>query len=398
MASTDSSIFGIFDSLFDGPEDIVWDEAGTSVANGTPHFEHALEERGYLEFEFPYNTSREQNITGGESRSLQGETMQSFAAGELSGRWGPYKSLTNDQAAGMWIEGYSMQKSAEDYLDNIMETTIRRVPFFENPKIIEKRQANYVTTPIFLRNEPIRLWTGASPRSFSLELHYTLPHIAAYLNNFVSNKEFFLPNDAAGELKKVEDVMRELLRREQGDKPNLGVLNGNPMVESGATIGRDGITVVPGAGPGDGPRMPLHQPVTIDGGTNYYNNINYYNAQFLDTPRHYLVATAIQWMLNIFRSSVISAMETDKRSGPPLCRLKYGTIYSNTPTIVKSYKITLDPFRAQGMDHATLMARAIIIQLELEEFNQSAGVLAPTQAGGVPGWDTIMTRGHSDRI
>jgi hypothetical protein len=374
----DSSIFGIFDPLFDGPEEIQWDGRDGQLAankNGTAHFEHALEERGYLEFNFPASTKPMATTTNTHSGADAQATNTKV-------------TRTEDARARLKTEG-----PVKKYL-----------PFFENPKIVESRSALYVDTPIFMRNEPVRLWTGASPRRFALELHYTIPHIAAYLNNYLENPKFF-PKEAKEEVLKVQDVMQTILQKDQGEfGPLEAATSGQPPIKvaggknSVATIGVDGMLVDPHRGVGDGPRMPVNQGVVIDSGNNYRNNVAYYNARMLNAPRHTLVATAVQMLLNIIRSAVTASVNFDKKYGPPLCKMKFGSVYLDTPCIVKSYKITLDPFRAQGMDHATLLSRMVLVNLELEEFNQSAGVLATPEWGGVTGWDTIMRRGHSDVV
>ena len=55
----------------------------------------------------------------------------------------------------------------------------RWLPFYENPIITESRKANYASTPIFLRNEPVRLFTGAQAREFKVDVHYSIFHMAA---------------------------------------------------------------------------------------------------------------------------------------------------------------------------------------------------------------------------
>ena len=58
------------------------------------------------------------------------------------------------------------------------------IPFYENPMITESRRANYAQTKIYLRNEPVRLYTGSEARKFKVDIHYSLIHMAAMLSTY----------------------------------------------------------------------------------------------------------------------------------------------------------------------------------------------------------------------
>ena len=65
-----------------------------------------------------------------------------------------------------------------------------KLPFFENPKITEKRKARYSSTNIFGRNEPLRLFTGADARKIQLTFKYTLPHILFMGGEFLKDSKY----------------------------------------------------------------------------------------------------------------------------------------------------------------------------------------------------------------
>ena len=60
----------------------------------------------------------------------------------------------------------------------------RWLPFYENPLIVESRKSKYAETDIFLRNEPVRLFTGAEARNFRVDIHYTLIHMASMIPTY----------------------------------------------------------------------------------------------------------------------------------------------------------------------------------------------------------------------
>lgn len=342
------------------PEDIIWDEyAGDKT--GTPRYDHAIEERGFIEFKYP--------------------TVP--------------KATVYDQSND--FQGFS-----PDYL--ISPT--RKLPFFENPRINESRGASYAETSIFMRNEPVRLFTGAGATKFDIELMYTLPHIGAFYNNYYQR---VCTDQQRQEIADTITRYKEILKRDEATKGNTQEYPGaTGFVSVGnKVVGYKAGTAITDAdfAAGDttnyetaGPRMPVNQPVRL-GEKNELDGKGFFRANALDSEYHSMIAGLVDYFMNIIRSSIISTVDAGAaekvKYGPPIAYLKFGTAYDYIPCIVKSYKIEIDPFRA-GMDNATFYSRMIRVKLALEEFRQEGGIVNSGQQGPF-GWNTIFDSGGIPR-
>ena len=339
------------------PEDIIWDEyAGDKT--GTPRYDHAIEERGFIEFKYP-------------------------------------------TVPGM-----------------VTTNTVRKLPFFENPRINESRGASYAETSIFMRNEPVRLFTGAGATKFDIELMYTLPHIGAFYNNY------YMRVCTDQQRQEIEDTVtryKEILNRDEATKGNkqkypgatgfvsvgnkvVGYKAGTAITDAQFTDDAETATEADHAAGKTfnyetaGPRMPVKQPVRL-GEKNELDGKGFFRANALDSDYHSMIAGLVDYFMNIIRSSIISTVDagvSEKvKYGPPIAYLKFGTAYDYIPCIVKSYKIEIDPFRA-GMDNATFYSRMIRVKLALEEFRQEGGIVDAGQKGPF-GWNTIFNSGGIPR-
>jgi len=359
-----------------------WD-AYAADKSGEPKFDHAIEERGYIDFSYP-------DITG--FRARQADEHQSF--------------LDMTQPPGM-------EMSTALDLD-IGTNIIRRLPFFENPRINETRAANYAETNIFMRNEPVRLYTGSQARKFDIEIWYTLPHIGAFYNNYYKRSASQLDREGIAD---TLAFFEETLRTDPATKANTMLYDGAAgFVYAGgvpvgykegtaiANLGTGGTTAADGESAdktsvGDqGPRMPVNTPVRLKEGDDP-DGKGFFTAHALNSPAHGKIAGMIDYFMNIIRGCVLSTVSSgaDEKTkyAPPIAHLNWGTVYNNVPCIVKSYKIELDPLKA-GMDNATFWSRMIRVRLQLEEFRQTDGIVNSGQ-NGLYGWNTIFGKGGIPR-
>ena len=134
-----------------------------------------------------------------------------------------------------------------NYGSNDGATKKRWLPFYENPTITESRKANYASTDIFLRNEPVRLFTGAHARQFRVDIHYTLIHMASMVPTAHILKMFSDDQRLDDEeITAVEAYVRDVIGRDTGSGEITGVnsaqlsravqaINGTPNVPSTAT-------------------------------------------------------------------------------------------------------------------------------------------------------------------
>jgi len=347
----DSLLYRTLNPFLPDGSDVVLDDAGLQNSFGAPKFEHALEERGFIRFTYPEYlesvTTRFTRIPG----TLQLEESQIF---------------------------------------NWVDRATRKLPFFENPQITERRRANYANTNVFLRNEPVRLYTGSGPRTINLKITYTLPHIAQFLGNYLNNPAI-LTDKEVEDLQAIKEQVSRLLKKQSGigAPPEGGKYTGNGTVVSrnGKLVGLSETTIRTDKNnnPGDGPRMPSHRNVQLKGADNQF----YFNAQVLFNEYHVELTHIIEYMLNVARSSVIGTVQSLEKFGPPVGHLNMGIVYNDMPVIVKDYRINFD--YASGMDHASLFSRVITIDLTLEEFRQDKGLLhGPDNDTPLQGWDTLF--------
>lgn len=359
-----------------------WD-AFAADKSGEPKFDHAIEERGYIDFAF-------QDIGGYRARLAE-----------------------QDQA---WLDStqpYGMEMSTA-YDTDIGTKVIRRLPFFENPRINESRSANYAETNVFMRNEPVRLYTGSQARKFDIDIWYTLPHLGAFYNNYYKRSASELDREGIAD---ALAFFEETLRTDRATKSSTMLYDGNagfvyagevPVgykegtaianFGTGGTTGADGETADKTSVGDQGPRMPINTPVTLSEG-DLPDGKGFFNAHALNSPAHGKIAGMIDYFMNIIRGCVISTVgmgTTDKsKYGPPVAYLNWGTVYNDVPCIVKSYKIEVDPLKA-GMDNATFWSRMIRVKLQLEEFRQTDGIVN-SGSNGVYGWNTIFSKGGIPR-
>lgn len=251
----------------------------------------------------------------------------------------------------------------------------RILPFIENPVFVESRQANYVSTDILARNEPMRLWTGSKARRIDVTFSYTLPHLA----HFMPTSEFIKAVDGFGmaeqELDNVKANILATIRRDvtKGGETSLGVPQVNAIKDE-----------VRGRGPnGDGPWGPFNG----QSDDSVWNSYLAYAVQA--RGRYPEIMSIYQSALNHIRASVVGSTKNPKQ-GPPIVLLKWGTVYEQVPCIVRDYRLEIDD--DAGYDTKTLLPQKITINLVLEEINQPHGSIpgAPVINNELPGHDSII--------
>ena len=347
--SKGSLLYNVLNPFLPDGSDVVLDDAGLQNSFGAPKFEHALEERGFIRFTYPeYMKEQQEEFIGAVGALSRSPLFQGFGGQPIDLKLPENTSIT------------------------------RKLPFFENPQITERRTANYANTNVFLRNEPVRLYTGSGPRRINLKLTYTLPHIAQFLGNYLNNTSI-LTLEESQDLQAIKRQVSELLKKQSGmEGGGIGPAPNPKYAGNGTVVSRNGKlvglaeTIIRTDGdnnPGDGPRMPSHRNVQLKGADNQF----YFNAQVLFNEYHVELTHIIEYMLNVARSSVIGTVQSLEKFGPPVGHLNMGIVYNDMPVIVKDYRINFD--YANGMDHASLFSRVITIDLTLEEFRQDKGLL-----------------------
>ena len=261
------------------------------------------------------------------------------------------------------------------------------IPFYENPMITESRKANYASTKIFLRNEPVRLYTGSEARKFKVDVHYSLIHMAAMLSPYDITNLFSVGSDQVflDETAMVANYLREVVGRDTASTTDKADSEMTAMAKDRAHST-------------DGPWGPNKWWSDAGWGTqgsNYWNFALMWLMRTMPTwVNHHLI---IQKVINNIRSSVIGTAQMPVK-GPPIVELKWGSMYDFTPCIITDYKIT--PIENAGYDTKSLTAQRLKISLSLEEMRNINGNQwgNPAVGGDLPGWDTIQDLGSIDPV
>jgi len=263
------------------------------------------------------------------------------------------------------------------------------VPFFENPQISESRKANYASKKIFLRNEPVRLYTGSEARKFKVDIHYSLIHMAYMVGGQDLSDIFQLDsqNFKYDDVRAVANYLGDTLITDTGSTRET-VTNSKLVQEA---YERSNVQDGPW-GPNRWWKNPEEQS---SAGSDYWN-----------FALLWVLRTTTAWenhhkilynVINQVRSAVIGSRQMPVK-GPPIVELKWGTMYNYTPCIITDYKI--QPVENAGYDTKSLTAQRLKISLSLEEMRNINGNQwgNPEIGGDLPGWDSIAVLGTSDPI
>ena len=272
---------------------------------------------------------------------------------------------------------------------NFPQTRKTWVPFFENPQISESRKANYASKKIFLRNEPVRLYTGSEARKFKIDIHYSLIHMAYMVGGQDLSDIFQL--DSQGfkyqDVRAVANYLGDTLISDTGSTREA-IENSDLVKEA---YERSNVQDGPW-GPNRWWKNPEEQSSE---GSAYWN---FALLWVLRTTKAWENHHKILYnVINQVRSAVIGSQQMPVK-GPPIVELKWGTMYNYTPCIITDYKI--QPVENAGYDTKSLTAQRLKISLSLEEMRNINGNQwgNPEIGGDLPGWDSIAFLGTSDPI
>ena len=302
----------------------------------------------------------------------------------------------------------------------------RRVAFFENPSIRENRLANYATQNIVARNEPARLYVGSGPRKLTVDFTFTLPHVEyffklcyeASLRGFGTDvpyipvgedrfkgdrprssyqdymaftyghlQKFFgaqfqtSPNGSVAEAQKqrqqqpFSDLIGNGLSFLTGGRaPNATGATRAAITRQGARVENRGVK---------GPRFyeptfqepkPGYEFKDKEVTTNEVRHIMSLATEpkMIGKESMGMMATYYtQFVIDTIRASVVGDNVKGAQLGPPIVRFRHGTLFNESPFIVKSFNITYPTDK--GYEYRTLVPRQVKFSLTLEEFHQVHG-------------------------
>lgn len=235
----------------------------------------------------------------------------------------------------------------------------RRVAFFENPQIQERRSPRYASQDVIARNEPVRLYVGSSAREVTLTFNYTLPHIAAFWAE--------LGRPPIGEFNKQQLTAYANATREAMGKFFLGT---DVKLSDGVAQFKNDADFGPRLVPGE----------TSHNGFGYTTEGAPFIVQLLtnwitDTRglEHPIIAAAhyTQYAIDTLRASVVGDLTKLGPQGPPIVRFRHGTLFNEAPFIVTNFTVNYP--KDKGYEVKTLMPRVVTFTVQLQEFRQTEG-------------------------
>ena len=264
------------------------------------------------------------------------------------------------------------------------------LPFFENPKIKETRKAEYASSKIMNRNEPWRVWTGASPVRLDVSFQWTLPHLVHFWSTNVANQvgSFYQSHAWDNMLKRAEMVLMRSKRDAEyavshtdnhesriPPQDSLHYENISPGAAHEIPLNVYGVNI----GAIDyGGLFELGNSLNPDGQSNncydIARNLVLRPSDNLNGDPQQVMAAQVISMLDVLRSSVIGDhnMFPDREnyvSPPPLVTCKFGSVLHSQPYVVTSYSIDFGDGK-EGYENATLLPRRVKMQVKLESFHQ----------------------------
>jgi hypothetical protein len=216
------------------------------------------------------------------------------------------------------------------------------LPFFENPSITESRSASYAEVPVMNRNEPWRVWTGASPQKVDVTFNMTLPHIMQFAIKTAYQTNIITAGYNENYSDKTWDAY-QIATTDYEERQFKEYIESREYITSGGTD------------------SPPSQRTNSD---------------------DYELTQYVSHMIDLIRASVIGSVSKNYVEGAPVVNLKFGTLYDEVPFVVKSYNFKFEDSN-KGYHNETLLPRVIKVRMSLESIHQ-------TPENTLPGWDSVL--------
>ena len=296
---------------------------------------------------------------------------------------------------------------------------VAKLPFYENIKLDESKDAKLVEYNPIGRSSSLYSYTGAESRKLKLEFALTLPHLNSVFEGSMwrFDDKSLLTKEHIRELflNPQSDTLKDIVSEghDPADPPwyptfrkhrdirgfeKGGIRSGSQgWGESGQTT--DILDAAAAAGIAN-PDPILELP------REDLDKLNEIMMKDLDIESDVQVKKMrdyVAWWVNLVRSSVLNNQD-DMSKGPPIIRLTHGTLYQDIPCVCKSYSVKYDE-RAGFEYHlesavGDLISRRIIISMDLREFR--VGDLETFERGvevkrdNVTGWESIIKHSTTD--
>ena len=297
------------------------------------------------------------------------------------------------------------------------------LPFWENPEITEMKEANVVEYDMINRGSTLFVNTGAKARAFTVEFPLTINHMMRSYNSVLSAKSLIksaftktekerfniVETPTAESITPTNQVTRQwkenLLNSMEGfgdgnseikqAREDLGTFNvwrDDPTIRDWSlSPGNDYMPfpqeVAEGLGGGDDAEGVASRGLAYEAYRNN-NGISETAMKALDS---------LSFMLDIIRTSV-APNQQNTVLGPPIIRIRHGTMYLDVPCICKSFNISIE--ENAGYNLRTLTPNRIKVTMMLSEVRSGnfgtfkPGV--PVERDNLAGWEAVLEHGSAD--
>jgi len=307
-----------------------------------------------------------------------------------------------------WVGKLTLQ-----YWESDIFPSVRVIPFFENPTIIESQNPRYMNYAVIGRSSNLFGYLGADSRKFNLSFKLNLPHITSLLKQY-SNLWSTPPNklqkrrdmlvaenvNQAGLEKEgrensmklgsfTQEVtgigtaqrmqgrsqMRSAMSEQEKNNSQLDQIKEKEKHFGGVALEFDQEYEKLLAGT---PAGNLQTYLSYD---SPIYNLNKEGAKLRRSTINQVVS-----LIASIRSTVINNT-VNPEFGPPIVRLDWGILYRDVPCVCKGY--TINVHDKAGYDKKTLLPRILDITMNLEEARNLQNISAVTQ-DDIKGWEILI--------
>mgnify|MGYP003128151102 CR=1 FL=1 len=253
--------------------------------------------------------------------------------------------------------------------------TVIRMPFYENPQIVESKRARYQDHKLISRSSNLYTYLGADSRRLSLSFNISLPHLQEEL---VSIKQITRPNSlkAKGSSADKDLFLTNSKMSENAKKSEILGAAANKLAKDYRDL----------------QRSTSNKKSLVGFRTGYIAEKSLLApSQGQVSRREY--AGVISYWINVIRSSVVNNA-SNPLYGPPIIRLRHGILYQDIPLICKDYSI--QHMEEAGYDSETLLPRIIKVTMNLEEFRAGnfgefdSNSSFPLDRDNLAGWEAVI--------
>ena len=285
------------------------------------------------------------------------------------------------------------------------------LPFWENPEITEMKEANVVEYDMINRGSTLFVNTGAKARAFTVEFPLTINHMMRSYNSVLSAKSLIksaftktekerfnvVETPTAESITPTNQVTRQwkenlLNSMEVFGDGNSEIKQAREDLDTFNSLGRPSQLAIERLAEETGDVGPVSQDQANRGlAYEAYRN----NNGISETAMKAL--DSLSFMLDIIRTSV-APNQQNTVLGPPIIRIRHGTMYLDVPCICKSFNISIE--ENAGYNLRTLTPNRIKVTMMLSEVRSGnfgtfkPGV--PVERDNLAGWEAVLEHGSAD--